>query len=107
MGVVLVRATNLKGELIVKIYKNFKELLRDDLSLSLIIQLMLGFFAHLMLDGGIMELLFAVNFLAYWILFLCILLRAVREYTWGDLFYIKFGILINIPLIYIVGLIVL
>ncbi len=82
------------------INKTFKQLLNEDLSLSLIIQIMLGFPAQMMLDEGIMALLFGINFIAYWVVAILIMLRAKQAYTKTDLFYLKFGILINIPLIY-------
>ncbi len=81
-------------------HKTFKQLLREDLSLSLIIQAVVGIPCHMMLDGGGMALLFRLNFTAYWVVAILIMLKAKQAYTKTDLFYLKFGILINIPLIF-------
>ncbi|UDQ98679.1 hypothetical protein AAEX28_01000 [Lentisphaerota bacterium WC36G] len=85
--------------------KKLKLLFKDDISLSLVIQFLIGGFSGLSLDGGILETLFMVNFFTYWSTTIMLMLRARTKYTKGDLIYIKFGILINIPLVFIANVI--
>ena len=89
-----------------KVEKKFKQLLNEDMTLALIIQLIFGLFSSGMHADTGFWYLFMINFSAYWAAFLCIFFRAKNKYTRGDLFYIKYGNLINIFLMYAIGLVV-
>jgi hypothetical protein len=75
--------------------------LEDALTSSVVIQLFLGIFTGMLLDGGLMFGFFKIICLAYWAFLPIIFFRRFRKLTKWDLLYIKWGIFANIPLMFI------